>query len=545
MHQALYRAYRPEVFSQVLGQEHIVKILQHQIEVDETVHAYLFCGTRGTGKTTLARILAKAVNCRDSQNRPCGGCDSCMSIKNGSFMDLIEIDAASNTGVDNIRELRESVQYPPSVGKKKVYIIDEVHMLSSNAFNALLKTLEEPPRDVMFILATTEPEKLPATVLSRCMRMDFRRVPESVIKKGMRRICKDKEVTVEESGLQIIVAAADGSVRDGLTLLDQCISMGEATITEQNILDCLGTVGTNIYIYLTEVVRGHAPAEGLMEVHKLLEDGKDPRQILQGWMSHYRNLLLAKFLKRPEDVLLLSSENIERIRKQSEAMTAKEINRAIMEISSAIPLSRSSSQPRIILEMVVVKLSTESETGQVVLQNRRPIKNEAETVNINGKEEPRQASMTEPTSQLENKPPGVKAETINVEKANNTEVMTGDQKGGEVSAESEADEADRESLWEAFLDEGEATHGAMFGMVRNNAEPVSMKKNTMTVKVKGITKGFMEKNISSMEDILEKYGGCRRCLVLLDEKEADKKDIHEPSLVNAVEAALGIKVEVK
>ena len=203
MYTALYRSERPEVFDEILGQEHIVRILKHQIESGEVSHAYLFCGTRGTGKTTTARILAKGVNClnEEPKKRPCGVCENCKAIKDGTFMDVIEIDAASNNGVENIRELRESVKYPPAVGRKKVYIIDEVHMLSPGAFNALLKTLEEPPENVMFILATTEPQKLPATILSRCLRLDFKRVPQKLLMEGMRRICEEKGVKrVEAAG---------------------------------------------------------------------------------------------------------------------------------------------------------------------------------------------------------------------------------------------------------------------------------------------------------------------------------------------------------
>ena len=224
-YRALYRENRPEVFDEILGQEHIVKILKHQIATDTVSHAYLFCGTRGTGKTTTARILAKAVNCADEgcTDKPCGKCDNCRAIADGNFMDVIEIDAASNNGVDNIRELRESVKYPPTVGRKKVYIIDEVHMLSSGAFNALLKTLEEPPENVMFILATTDPEKLPQTVLSRCMRLDFKRVPAQVIMDNMKAICTKNGVDITDGALRLLASNADGSVRDSLSILEQCM----------------------------------------------------------------------------------------------------------------------------------------------------------------------------------------------------------------------------------------------------------------------------------------------------------------------------------
>ena len=208
MYTALYRAQRPEVFSEVIGQDHIVRILKNQLQTGTVSHAYLFCGTRGTGKTTTARILAKAVNCLTEEEKPCGHCANCMAIKDGTFMDVIEIDAASNNGVDNIRELRESVKYPPAVGRKKVYIIDEVHMLSTGAFNALLKTLEEPPENVIFILATTDPQKLPQTILSRCMRLDFKRVPEKVLIDHMGRICAEKGIEITERALRLQIGRA-------------------------------------------------------------------------------------------------------------------------------------------------------------------------------------------------------------------------------------------------------------------------------------------------------------------------------------------------
>ena len=220
-YKALYRETRPEVFDEILGQDSIVKILKHQVATDTVSHAYIFTGTRGTGKTTTARILAKAVNCEapDIEGRPCGKCDACRQIAEGTFVDVIEIDAASNNGVDNIRELRESVNYPPAVGRMKVYIIDEVHMLSTGAFNALLKTLEEPPENVMFILATTNPEKLPQTVLSRCMRLDFKRVPQTILADHMRDICRERGVEIADDALRLLASNADGSVRDSLSIL--------------------------------------------------------------------------------------------------------------------------------------------------------------------------------------------------------------------------------------------------------------------------------------------------------------------------------------
>jgi len=368
MYTALYRAQRPEVFSEVLGQDHIVKILRHQIATDTVSHAYLFCGTRGTGKTTTARILAKAVNCTDADvsGRPCGVCDNCLSIKEGTFMDVVEIDAASNNGVDNIRELRESVKYPPAVGRKKVYIIDEVHMLSTGAFNALLKTLEEPPENVIFILATTEPQKLPQTIMSRCMRLDFRRVPASVLMNHMRRICEDRGVTISESALRLISSNADGSVRDGLSLLDQCLSAGDKELDRDTVLEFLGTVSEEFYIELTEKVLLHNPSEALVLLDNAIREGKDAKQLISDWMAHYRNLLMTKYIKNPEDMLNMSTENIDKLRAQSDQISLDEINAGIVTLAKTSSDARYSTQPRILMELAIVILATGLGQGAAV-----------------------------------------------------------------------------------------------------------------------------------------------------------------------------------
>lgn len=361
MYTALYRAYRPEVFDEILGQEHIVRILKNQINTDSTSHAYLFCGTRGTGKTTTARILAKGLNCLSEDGRPCGICSACRGIKEGTYLDVIEIDAASNNGVDNIRELRESVKYPPAVGRKKVYIIDEVHMLSSGAFNALLKTLEEPPEYVVFILATTEPQKLPSTILSRCMRLDFKRVPEKLLIEGMQDICGKKGIEVSEDALRIIAANADGSVRDGLSILDQCISGGDIKVEAKDVLEFLGASGEETFVELTDLVRKGNTADAIILLGHVLSDGKDVRQFMKDWINHYRNLLMTKFIRNPQDVINMSVENIERIRRQSEVTDLSDINRGILELSRTMNEAKWSTQPRILLELAIVKLSSDIE----------------------------------------------------------------------------------------------------------------------------------------------------------------------------------------
>ena len=363
MYTAIYRDFRPDSFDQIVGQDHIVRILKSQIASGRTGHAYLFCGTRGTGKTTTARILAKALNCEseDIAARPCCECASCRAIKEGSFMDVIEIDAASNNGVDNIRELRESVKYPPAVGRNKVYIIDEVHMLSTGAFNALLKTLEEPPENVVFILATTEPQKLPATILSRCMRLDFRRVSEKTIADNMRMICEARGLEADEAALALIAVNADGSVRDSLSILEQCISTGETRITRDDVAEMLGTAGEEVMIELTDLVMKADMSSALLLLDSAINSGRDVKQFMKEWLAHFRNLLMAKYIQDPESALNMSLENVERVRKQSTEISTDLLNRGITELTKTISESRWSAQPRVMLEMCIVRLGVGQE----------------------------------------------------------------------------------------------------------------------------------------------------------------------------------------
>jgi DNA polymerase-3 subunit gamma/tau len=273
-------------------------------------------------------------------------------------MDVIEIDAASNNGVDNIRELRESVKYPPAAGRKKVYIIDEVHMLSPGASNALLKTLEEPPENVMFILATTDPQKLPQTILSRCMRLDFKRVPERVLMEHMQRICQEKGVEVTEGALRLLAANADGSVRDGLSLLDQCLAAGDRLLDRDKVLEFLGTVSEEFFINLTERVALHDVAGALVALDQALQEGKDVKQLMKDWLSHYRSLLITKYIKNAEDMLNMSTENIGKLRQQSAQISMDEINNAIVTLSKTILDARYSTQPRILLELAIVTIAS-------------------------------------------------------------------------------------------------------------------------------------------------------------------------------------------
>ncbi|MBQ4340407.1 MAG: DNA polymerase III subunit gamma/tau [Firmicutes bacterium] len=370
MYTALYRRYRPKTFEEMVGQDHIVKILKNQIKTGNTAHAYLFCGTRGTGKTSAARIFAKGVNCLSEGERPCGECENCRSIQQGVFFDVIEIDAASNNRVDNIRELRESVKYPPAAGLCKVYIIDEVHMLSTGAFNALLKTLEEPPMHVIFILATTEPHKLPATILSRCLRLDFRRVSETQIKEKLREICEEEGIIYEESALSLIAANGDGSVRDSLSILEQCLPAGEKTLYRRDVVEILGTAGEEVFLELTDKVVQGDTAGAFVIIEGAARDGKDMRQFIRDWTFHFRNLMMSKFADKLEDIMNMSCENAEKVKDQGMNMEIGFLSAAITELSSTANKARYSAQPRTLLELAALKLSNPilSEEKEAIIQ---------------------------------------------------------------------------------------------------------------------------------------------------------------------------------
>lgn len=497
MYKALYRTARPEVFDQVIGQEHIVKILRHQIDTDTVSHAYLFCGTRGTGKTTTARILAKGVNCADHGSKPCGICENCLSIKEGTFMDVIEIDAASNNGVDNIRELRESVKYPPAVGRKKVYIIDEVHMLSTGAFNALLKTLEEPPENVMFILATTDPQKLPQTILSRCMRLDFKRVPEKLLMEHMQQICEERGIEVSQGALNLLASNADGSVRDGLSILDQCLSTGNESLERDDILEFLGTLSVDFFVELTEKVSLHNVAEALILLEGAVTEGKDVKQLMKDWMSHYRNLLITKYIKNPEDMLNMSSENIEMLRNQSNYISLDEINSAIMTLSKTINDSRYSTQPRILLELAIVTIATG--LGTIMAPA---------------------AGMTGTGQGQAGKAPMI-AKAVPKKGVDIKKVMDG---SGEIDDKgNKPNDLDLDQLWMEVFEEGETAMGS-FNIIRTATTLAAINEHEFKVIANSeLAKAYTERNQATICKIMEDKTGKKLALVCkyCDEAETD------------------------
>ena len=368
---ALYRKFRPDTFEDVKGQDHIITTLKNQIKADRIGHAYLFCGTRGTGKTTVAKIFAKAVNCEHPvDGSPCGECAMCKSIAAGTSMNVIEIDAASNNGVDNIREIREEVTYRPTEGKYKVYIIDEVHMLSIGAFNALLKTLEEPPEYVIFILATTEVHKIPITILSRCQQYDFHRISLDTIAARLQELMEKEQVDVEERAIRYVAKAADGSMRDALSLLDQCIAfyLGQ-TLTYENVLDVLGAVDTEVFSRLLRNVLKRDIPKVMDTVDELIMQGRELNQLAADFTWYLRNLLLAKTSDQLEDVLEVSSENLEQLKEESEMIEVDQLLRYIRIFSELSGQLKYATQKRVMLEVALIKLcipAMESDTLSIL-----------------------------------------------------------------------------------------------------------------------------------------------------------------------------------
>ena len=355
---ALYRKFRPDNFDDVKGQDHIVTTLTNQIKADRIGHAYLFCGTRGTGKTTVAKILAKAVNCQHPVNgSPCGECEMCKAIQAGTSMNVIEIDAASNNGVDNIREIREEVAYRPTEGKYKVYIIDEVHMLSPGAFNALLKTLEEPPSYVIFILATTEAHKIPITIMSRCQRYDFHRISIDTIADRLDQLLKIENVQAEEKALRYVAKAGDGSMRDALSLLDQCIAfyLGE-TLTYDKVLEVLGAVDTEVFSHLLRQILKGDVTGAIRTLEDLIVGGRELGQFVGDFTWYLRNLLLVKTSENPEEAIDVSSENLKLLREESEMVDVETLMRYIRILSDLSSQIRYSTQKRVLIEIALIKL---------------------------------------------------------------------------------------------------------------------------------------------------------------------------------------------
>jgi len=369
---ALYREWRPRTFEEVVGQEHITLTLKNQMKNNRIAHAYLFCGTRGTGKTSTAKIFSKAVNCLNPQEgEPCNECDMCKKINAGLAIDVSEMDAASHNKVDDIRDLIEEVKYPPREGKYKVYIMDEAHMLTQGAVNAFLKTLEEPPEKVVFILATTDPQKLPITILSRCQRFDFKRIKSDDIFQRLIKITKEQGIFADNKSLSLIARMSDGAMRDALSILDQSISMGNGKVDYDQVINMLGLVTNDNLLKLTNAIIDKDIENSIRIIDDVVYAGKDINLFIKDMIHHMRNLMMVKISQNPEDVLDMSEENINFLKEQSKKIRIEEIMRCIRILQECEEQSKWSKQGRIYLELAIIKMcKIEYDTSKEVLLSR-------------------------------------------------------------------------------------------------------------------------------------------------------------------------------
>lgn len=367
---ALYRKWRPATFDDIKGQDAIVTTLRNQIEANRIGHAYLFCGTRGTGKTSAAKVFAKAVNCEHPKNgNPCGECESCRAIADGTSLNVIEMDAASNNGIDDARQIKESVVYSPTNGKYKVYIIDEAHQITKDAFNALLKTMEEPPGYVIFILATTEPHKIPITILSRCQRYDFKRIATTTLEERLKEVASNENIPIEDKAIKYIASKAEGGMRDALSLMDQCASffLGKE-ITYERALEVLGAVDTSVFSEFLRHLAARSVTDCINLIDRILVQGRDLAQFTNDLIWHMRNVLLAKSAEDISDVVDITADNLALLQKEAEAISEQMLLRFIRVFSELSNDLRYASQKRILTEIAIIRIcrpSMESDTGSL------------------------------------------------------------------------------------------------------------------------------------------------------------------------------------
>lgn len=406
---ALYRKFRPDNFSDVKGQEHIVTTLKNQIMAGRIGHAYLFCGTRGTGKTTVAKLLAKVVNCEHPvEGNPCNECRMCKGIAAGTTMNVIEIDAASNNGVDNVREIVEEVRYSPTEGKYKVYIIDEVHMLSTGAFNALLKTIEEPPSYVIFILATTEVHKIPVTILSRCQRYDFKRITIDIIADRLQQLMIAEKIEVEEKALRYVARVADGSLRDALSLLDQCISfyLGKK-LTYDNVLEVLGAVDTQVFARMLVQIRERDVSACIRLLEEIESSGRELGQFTIDFIWYLRNLLLLKTTQDISDIVIeISTENLTILQKEAQTMDELSLIRYIRVFSELSNQLRYASRKRVLIEIALIKLCKPEmeQSMDSIIDRLKVLEQKLEQGIIVSSSQPQAAGEVKQAQQQERKP---------------------------------------------------------------------------------------------------------------------------------------------
>ncbi len=380
---ALYRKYRPQTFGEVVGQNHVVATIKNALASGRISHAYLFCGTRGTGKTTMAKLLAKTLNCLDLKDgEPCNKCEHCVRINEGSFMDILEIDAASNRGIDEIRELREKIKLTPAEGSYKVYIIDEVHMLTPEAFNALLKTLEEPPAHAVFILATTEPHKIPMTILSRCQRYDFHRIALEEIVGRLRLVIEEGGFQAEDEALRLIAKMAAGGLRDALGMLDQCLSASEESLSTARVADIIGIAEDEFLYEWVEHIRSGQTAKALLALQGALQRGKQAGQLLRDLIQYFRDLLILQLGDGSMDLVSTTSEQALRMRSQGEAVGRNKILTMVEQLAPLQNKMKYEGDGQLLLEVEVIKLSRLFDVSAATIAEPKPVIVEERVVEI-------------------------------------------------------------------------------------------------------------------------------------------------------------------
>lgn len=519
-YQALYRVYRPQSFNDVVSQQHIIKTLQNALVQEKFSHAYLFSGPRGTGKTTAAKILAKAVNCEKAPiAEPCNECATCRGITDGSISDVIEIDAASNNGVDEIRDIRDKVKYAPSAVRYKVYIIDEVHMLSIGAFNALLKTLEEPPAHVIFILATTEPHKIPLTIISRCQRFDFKRIsPEDIVYR-MKEVLGSEELEVSEDALYEIAKASEGGMRDALSLLDQAISYSTEKVSLEDVLSITGAVSQSFIVKIVQAIFNENIVEALDSVESLIKNGKDPARFVEDLIFYYRDVLL--YQASEENAYLLEKAAVnEEFKELSSKMDSAFIYKVIAELNQTQQEMKWSNHPRVLLEVALVKLaqSSTNQEGALPYQDILQKMNQMEAELQQLKEKGIQVDHTAQAAQTEKKQT----------RQSRSQYKTPVGKVNEVLKN-----ATRQNLetikrsWAQVLDTLKQQNKASHAALLSNSEPVASSDQSFILKFKYEIhcKMASENNNNvrdNLENILYTLIGSKREMVAIPESEWDK-----------------------
>lgn len=450
-HQAIYRKFRPKIFDDVLGQEHVTRTLKNQIMSHNIAHAYLFSGIRGTGKTSTAKIFARAVNCLNNhEGNPCNECEICISILDETNMDVIEMDAASNNGVDDIRELRDKVMFLPVKSKYKVYIIDEVHMLSKGAFNALLKTLEEPPEHLLFILATTEPQKIPATILSRCQRFDLKRINADIIVENMKKICNELEIKYEEKALKLIAANSEGAMRDAQSILDRCISFN-SQVDYDTVINLLGTVNYQVILEAVEAIADKNIVKTMSLVDNILNSGKELTFFLDELIICFRNMLIIKTTNSSDNLMRISEDETNEIKELNKKISVEEIVKIIEELSIAQSECKKALNPRVLLETKLIKMlhNVHYVNLDVLVERIENIES-----SINGKYQPKDAvKEPESTENIERTIKTASAKKTEKEDILKTEKIENVDKNKEEVLENKQQNKSDQAIFDAIINE--------------------------------------------------------------------------------------------